>query len=65
MSRYNTRLPEAPVSWETTGFSSSTVSGKEWADSFTRTLEISLDTLGSSTENNAIEDSAKSTWFFS
>ena len=65
MSRFNTRLPVAPVSWERSEFSASILSGKDWADSFARTLEISLDTLGVSSEDNAIESSAKSIWFLS
>lgn len=65
MSRFNTRLPNAPLQWERSEFSASIQSGKEWADSLARTLEISLDTLGVSSEDNAIESSAKSIWFLS
>tara|TARA_R110000744_G_scaffold198720_2_gene318001 strand:+ start:414 stop:611 length:198 start_codon:yes stop_codon:yes gene_type:complete len=65
MSRFNTRLPVAPLSWERPEFSASILSGKDWADSFSRSLEISLDILGVSAEENAIENSAKSAWFLS
>jgi hypothetical protein len=63
MSRYSTRLPVAPESWERSSFSQA--SGKEWADTFTRTLEISLDVLGTSTEDNSREASARDVWFMS
>ena len=63
MSRFTARLPTAPQSWERSSFTEN--SGKEWADSFSRTLEISLDVMGTSTEENANEFSARESWFLS
>ncbi len=63
MSRFTARLPTAPQTWERSSFTEN--SGKEWADSFSRTLEISLDVLGTSTETNSNEFSAREAWFLS
>lgn len=53
MSTIDTRLPTAPAEWS-----------KSWADRFSNVVQLAINSIGNSAQNNAEEASDRKIWFF-